>query len=158
MGEHVQLEGVLSHQALAELSRVKFVRVHQPLKWSYGYAKSPAFVKSMEFARLIEGAVGIPVRISYTNIACFEKGDYTVLYDALKPARGFVFFLDVFSLDESCGGFTSFVGKTGEMVRVVPKRNVLSIIKADGLRFFTKYVNHHAKSPRVFLIGVALPK
>lgn len=159
MVEHVQLEGVLSEGALKEIVKAKFVKVYEPLKWSYGYAKSPAFVRSNEFKRLIETAVGVPVKLSYTNLARFDKGDYTVLYDALKPAKGFIFFIDLVSLDESCGGFTSFVGVDGkEVVRVVPRKNTLSIINADGLRFFTKYVNHRAKRPRMFILGVALPK
>lgn len=159
MGEHVQLEGVLSEDALAEIARARFKRVYDPLKWSYGSGRVPSFVGSKGFAQLIGAAVGVPVSIASTSLVCFAQGDYTVLYDALKRARGFVFFLDVESIDESCGGFTSFVDGAGkEVVRVVPQKNVLSIVKADGLRFFTKYVNHRAKRPRVFVLGVALPK
>lgn len=158
MVEHLQLEGVLSEEALKEFAKVKFVKVYQPLKWSYGYAKSPAFVRSKEFVRLVGDAVGVPVRLVYSNVVRFDKGDYTVLYDALKPAKGFVFLLDIVDGDELAGGYTSFVNGEGEVVRVVPRKNTLSIIRADGLRFFTKYVNHYAKRPRVFILGVALPK
>jgi len=62
--------------------------------------------------------------------------------------------LDLASLDESWGGYTSVVGDAGEVIRIIPQANTLSIITiAHDQDHFVKYVNCTAASPRVLWIA-----
>lgn len=150
---NVQLVQFLSHKGLNEF-KLNFKKVYDPLKCSYGISKAPFFVKSREFCAVLSAVIGRELHAE--QIACyfFDKGDYTVLYDALKPGKGIAFILDLIDGDELWGGYTSFMKKGKEIVRVIPKDNALSLVDQSGLRSFVKYINHHAESPRVFLYGV----
>ena len=63
-------------------------------------------------------------------------------------------FLDLNPFDESWGGYTVFMKGDEELLRVIPHGNSLFLIDQTGLNSFTKYVNHNAKNPRVFLYAV----
>lgn len=144
---NLQLMSFLSAEAFNSFKNLKFKRVYIPGKYSYSIAKAP----ELGLQPVLQKLTGKKFKFS---ILKFEHGDYTVLYDALRPAKGFVVMLDLFDFDESWGGYTSFVKDNKEMVRVVAKQNALIIINQSGLRSFTKYVNHHATHPRIFLYGV----
>ncbi|MBI4145840.1 hypothetical protein HY489_00715 [Candidatus Woesearchaeota archaeon] len=151
---HVQLLDFLSGPALKELGLLNWSEDFVPMKWRFLSATPPAFVRSQEFLDVLSVVLG-RMRSAYLSAQRFGKGDYSLLYDSLRPLGGIAFFLDVNSLDESCGGYSSFVDAAGkEVVRVVPRKNSLSLVDARGLRFFTKYVNHHAGNDRVFVGGV----
>lgn len=145
---NLQLLSFLSVESFNEFRNLKFKRVYVPGKFSYSISKAPVL---KEFQAILQKLTGKKFTFSMMK---FEHGDYTVLYDALKPAKGIVVMLDFFDLDESWGGCTSFMKNNEELFRVVAKQNSLTIINQSGFRSFTKYVNHHATHPRVFLYGV----
>lgn len=126
---------------------LKFKRVYIPEKYSYSVAKASA----SKLQRVLQKLTGKKFKFSAIK---FEHGDYTLLYDDLKPSKGIVCMLDLFDFDESWGGYTSFTKDGEEVVRVVARQNALTIINQSGLRSFTKYVNHRASHPRIFLYGV----
>lgn len=151
----VQLNEILVPKELRVFGSLKWKRVYYPGKFSLHYAKPPAVWK--EFQKLVSRLIGKKVHCSMWCIALMP-GDYSVLYDALKPCKGFMFMFDVNTVPEDCGGYTVFLKGGKEVVRVVPKSNSFTIVNQRGLRMFHKYVNHLARSPRVFLCGVALAK
>jgi hypothetical protein len=124
------------------------------LKVSCSIGKAPVFVKSREFCAVLSAVIGREMHVAHVGFFLFGKGDYTVLFDELRPESGVAFFLDLVDGDESWGGYSSFMKGSKEVVRVVAKGNALSLVDQSGLRSFTKYVNHHAQKPRVFLYGV----
>ncbi|MBS3148568.1 hypothetical protein J4219_06790 [Candidatus Woesearchaeota archaeon] len=154
----LRLIDFLSPAWLKVLSAKSWQKAHNPLKYSYSVSKAPDVAKSSEFKNLISTIVGHKIRLSALTIAKFSKGDYSLLYDSLKSGKGVLFFLDLNSLSETEGSYAVFVKGDTEVLRVIPERNSLVLVRYDGLRFFTKYLNHRAKSERIFLIGVALPK
>jgi len=147
---NMQLISFLSKKGLAEFKNLKFKHVYDPMTYSYHVSKPPAFAK--ELVVVLQSLLGF----KSGNLSCFafKKGDYTVLYDKLKPAKGIAMFLDISDWDESWGGYTAFMKKNDEVVRVIGRRNALTLVNHSGLRSFTKHVNHHAKHPRIFLYGV----
>lgn len=145
---NVQLLDILSNKSLNKLSSAKWSHKYEPLKFSVHAANPPIVERLPELLQFLTG-----LKQWKYSFLCLRQGDYSVLYDTLKSGKGFVFFLDVNSLDESWGGYTSFMKKE-EVFRVVPKANSLAIVRQDGLRHFHKYVNHKARNPRIFLYGV----
>ena len=154
----LRLIDFLSPAGLKVLLAKSWQKALNPLKYSYSVSKAPSFTNSSDFKKLISTIVGFDVKLSALALAKFSKGDYSLLYDSLKSGRGVLFFLDLNSLGEEEGGYTVFVKDDTEVLRIIPERNSFVLIRYDGLRFFTKYLNHRAKSDRIFLIGVALPK
>ncbi len=151
----VQLNDVLVPSALRVFENLKWKHSYYPLKLSLHYSKPPEVWKV--FQKLVSELIGKKVKCGMWCIAMFP-GDYSVLYDSLKPGKGFMFMFDVSDLSESCGGYTVFLKGSEEVVRVVPKRNSFTIVNQTGLKVFHKYLNHHAQRPRIFLYGVALAK
>ncbi|RJQ21890.1 hypothetical protein C4580_01870 [Candidatus Woesearchaeota archaeon] len=136
-------------------------RKHDPLRFSYQVGKVPSFIHSVEFLRLLEGIAGFRGRLAEVELCVFGKGDYTVLSDAQKKGRGVLFLLRVnpnLRWDEEWGGFVSLIAKEGEVMRVSPQENALTVINYRGLRSFVKYVNHHAPSSFVLIRGFLVPK
>jgi hypothetical protein len=150
---NIQLLQFLSQKGLDRF-KLKFKRKYDPLKYSFGMAKAPEFVKSMEFCAVLSAVIGREMHVLQAGSLQFEKGDYTVLCDTVKPGKGVFFILDLLDGDESWGGYMSFMKGDREVVRVVPKGNALSLVDIAGLKNFVKYLNHHAQKPRVFLYGV----
>ena len=60
----------------------------------------------------------------------------------MKPTTSYIMLLDVTSVAEEAGSYTSFLDDSGEVVRVVPKKNALFLINQTGLKSFVKYHNH----------------
>lgn len=151
----VQLNEILAPKELRVFNGLKWKRSYYPEKFSLHYAKPPAVWK--EFQKLVSRLIGRKVHCGMWCIALMP-GDYSVLYDALKPCKGFMFMFDVNAVPENCGGYTVFMKGDEEVVRVLPKSNSFTIVNQFGLRMFHKYVNHHAKNPRIFLCGFAQAK
>ncbi len=151
----VQLNEILSHKALRSFQNLKWKHSYYPLKFSLHYSKPPRVWK--EFQTLVSKLIGRKVQCGMWCIAMLP-GDYSVLYDSLKPGKGFIFMFDLTSLEESCGGYTVFMKGDEEVVRIVPKSNSFTIVNQSGLKVFHKYLNHRARHPRIFLCGVALAK
>ncbi|MEM3154220.1 MAG: hypothetical protein QW165_01485 [Candidatus Woesearchaeota archaeon] len=151
----VQLTEILVPGALRVFENLKWKRAYYPDKFSLHYSHPPVVWK--EFQKLVSKLIGKKVHCSMQCIALMP-GDYSLLYDALRHGKGFIFMFDVNTVPESCGGYTVFLKGNEEVVRVVPKSNTFTIINQSGLKSFHKYVNHHAKNPRIFLCGVALAK
>ncbi len=145
---NMRLLSFLSPKNLGRFKHLKFKRVYVPEKCSYHVAKAPAIKELHLVLKKLTGKKFI------FSVLKFEHGDYTVLYDDLKPAKGVAVILDLVNFDESWGGYTSFMKGSEELFRVVAKQNSLTLIDQSGLRSFTKYVNHHAQHQRVFLYGV----
>lgn len=151
----VQLNEILSEDDLRSFGKLKWKHSYYPLKFSLHYSKPPVVWKSVQ--KLVSALIGKKVQCGMWCIALFQ-GDYSVLYDALKPGKGFMFMLDISDFDESWGGYTVFLKGDDEVVRIVPRRNSFTIVNQSGLKFFHKYVNHRAGCPRIFLCGVAQAK
>lgn len=151
---NIQLMFFLSQKGLDEFKQLEFKHVYEPTKYSYEVAKAPNFVKTAEFCAIISTIVGRDVHVKSAECRLFDKSDYTILYDALEAGKGFVLMLDLVNWDEAWGGYTSFMKGNKEIFRIVPRGSALSIIDNSGLRMFTKYVNHHATHPRIFLYAV----
>ncbi|HLF55008.1 MAG TPA: hypothetical protein VI612_04780 [Candidatus Nanoarchaeia archaeon] len=145
---NVQLLDILSSKGLKKLSNAKWSHKYEPLKFSVHVANPPIIERLPALLQFLTGLK--QWKYSFLSL---KQGDYSVLYDKLKPSKGFAFFLDINSLDESWGGYTSFMKKE-EVFRVVPKKNSLTLINQSGLRHFHKYVDHKARNPRIFLYGV----
>lgn len=144
----VQLLDFLSSSGLKKL-KSKWSRNYNPLEFSLHHGRAPIIKGLPDILQLLTGLK----KWKYA-LLCLEKGDYSVLYDELKPGKGFAFFLDLSDLDESWGGYTSFMKDSEEIIRVVPRANALTVVNQAGLKSFHKYVNHHASHSRVFLYGV----
>ncbi len=151
---NLQLLSFLSPVGFIKLS-LEFKHFYVPKKYSYSKAKPPVFDG---FQDVMSAIVGYKVKIHSLACCAFQNGDYTLLYDALKPGKGIAFFLDLTDWDISWGGYTSFLKKNKEVMRVIPRKNSLSLVDQNGLKSFTKYVNHHTSRPRLFLYGILLPK
>lgn len=145
---NLQLLSFLSSKGLEHFKHSRFKRVFIPEEYSHSVAKAPA-IKGLQ--SILQKLTGKKFTFSVLK---FEHGDYTVLYDALKPAKGVAVILDLADFDESWGGYTSFMKDSEELFRVVAKQNSLTLVNQSGLKSFTKYVNHHAQHPRIFLYGV----
>ena len=150
---NIQLLQFLSQKGLDKF-KFKFKKLYAPLKVSCSIGKAPAFVKSREFCAVLSAVIGREMHVAHSGLYLFDKNDYTVLFDELKPEKGVAFILDLVDGDDSWGGYTSFMKGDREVVRVIAKGNALSLVDQSGLKSFTKYVNHHAQKPRVFLYGV----
>ncbi len=145
---NLQLLSFLSSKGIEHFKHLNFKRFFVPEEYSYGVAKAPAIKELQSVLQKLTGK-----RFTF-SVLKFEHGDYTVLCDDLKPAKGVVVVLDLADFDESWGGYTSFMKDGEELFRVVAKQNSLALINQSGLRSFTKYVNHHAQHPRILLYGV----
>ncbi len=151
----VQLHEILVPGALRSFKNLKWKHLYNPLKFSLHYSTPPNVWKV--FQNLVSELIGKKVKCGMWCIALLP-GDYSVLYDSLKPGKGFIFMYDLNSVPESWGGYTVLLKDDKEVVRVIPKENSFTIANQSGLRMFHKYLNHHAKKPRIFLCGVALAK
>jgi len=93
------------------------------------------------FSRLVTGKEPLsqlPLRFSHRS--------YTLLHDEDSSASGVValFFLD--DWPQGCGGEIVFVHHGTTILRVLPVKNSLLLVRcARGTRYFVKYVNHKAK-------------
>jgi hypothetical protein len=148
---NIQLQSFLSEKGFALFKHLKFRHVYVPEKCCYSIAGAPEL---KGFNAVLSSIVGKKVKAKSVFCFMFGKGDYTLLYDAIKPGSGVAFFLDLFDFDESLGGFSSFLKDSKEVFRVVAKSNSLTLVNQSGLKSFVKFVNHHAPNPRVFLYGV----
>jgi len=148
----VSLSDFLMPSALADVLGLKWKQKYEPLKFSYSYAKGPDWKSELEV--FISKIVGRKLKFKLLEWRKFKKGDYTLLYDSLKPESGFVVMVDVVPVAQECGGFSSFIGDSGEVARVVAEKNTLTLVDVAGLRYFVKRLNHYSKSPRIFLYGV----
>jgi len=158
--EHFKREGsmqlleFLTPKALEKFQNMKWRHVYVPMKYSYRFVAAP---KIPWFSDFVSHIIGGPINVKLSCLS-FAHGDYSVLYDSLKPGKGYAIMLDINDFPESWGGYTVFMKGSKEVVRVVPKRNSLTIVNQNNLKSFHKYVNHHAKYPRIFLYGIAVPK
>ena len=150
----LQLISFLSEKGLQQFNGMKFIRAYVPVMYSYHLANAPRFAFSEEFRKIMCRLVGSEVKVSDLAVIRHQHGDYSLLYDMLKPGRHTIFMLDIAEMKEEWGAWTSFLKGNEEVFRVVPKRNALTLVNQKGLRCFTKYVNHNAKNPRTFLYGV----
>jgi len=148
---NIQLRSFLSEKGIELFGHLKFRHVYVPEKYCYSIADGPEL---KGFDAVLSSIVGQKLKAKSVSCFMFGRGDYTLLYDAIKPGSGVAFFLDLFDFDESLGGFSSFLKDGKEVFRVVAKSNSLALINQSGLKSFVKFVNHRAKSPRVFLYGV----
>lgn len=144
----------LSEKGLGQFSNLDWQQKYDPLRFKYQVAEPPAFARSEEFSAILEKVLGFPVAFEVLECRKFGHGDYTLLYDELAPGKGLVVSLELSGMDEAWGGYTSFIQGSEEVVRQVPVENALFVINQEGLHSFTKYVNHHAGHPRVFLYGI----
>ena len=145
----LQLQSFLSHSGLKQFTNFKWKKCYNPLEFSYSVANPPSFVFSPEFKEVISNLTGRKVKSA--SMFCFQHGDYSLLFDDLKPQTNVVAMLDLFDVDELAGGWTSFLEDGKEVFRVVPKRNALTLVSQNKFYSFTKYVNHHASNHRVML-------
>lgn len=152
----VGIMDVLSEKGLAMLDDVSWKRKYEPLEYSYSVAEVSGKFEE-EVQAFLGKLLGFPVVFDLLEARKFEQGDYTVLTDAMKPAEGIAFFLELSTLPEEGGGYSSFVSD-GEQFRIVPIKNALFVVDQAGLKSFTKYVNHHAPNPRLVVFGVARVK
>jgi len=151
----VQLNEILVPGALRSFQNLKWKHLYDPLKFALHYSSPPEVWK--EFQKLVSKLIGKKVNCGMWCIA-MTPGDYSVLYDSLKPGKGFIFMFDLNAVPENCGGYTVLLKGDREVARVVPKSNSFTIVNQAGLKVFHKYLNHHVKHPRIFLCGVALAK
>ncbi len=147
----LQLLDFLMPDALRAFEKLKFKHSYDPLKFSLHHSMPPSVWKVLP--EVMAHLTGQRMKCKFTCIAAMP-GDYSVLYDSLKPGKGFAVFLDVNELSESLGGYSVFMKGSKEVVRVVPRRNALTVVEQNGLRSFIKYVNHKARHSRIFLYGV----
>lgn len=147
----VSLSDVLMPSALADVLGLKWKQKYDPLKFSYSVAKGPEW--KLELEVFLSKIAGKTLKFKKLEWRKFKHKDYTLLYDSLKP-EGFVVMIDIVPMAQEWGGYSSFIGDSGEVARVIAEKNTLTLINAKGLRHFVKRVNHHSKAPRIFLYGV----
>lgn len=130
-------------------TKIRWTKAQDPLRFSFSKAKAPKWANSVkQFVERIAGKGKVTMELRK-----FDKGDYTLLYDELKEGKGVFFSLEFASLDESWGGYTSFIEKA-ELMRIVPQANTLYVVNQSKLKSFVKYINHHAGRSRIALQGV----
>lgn len=140
----------LSELGLLSFKNMAWSENYEPLSHSYKIASPPSFVNS-SFVNLISQVVGKKLKLKTAQVRAFLEGDYTLLADDTKPAKGYAVILDVNSVAEEVGSYTSFLNDKEEVIRVVPKKNALFIVNQSGLKSFVKYHNHKSQTPKVFL-------
>jgi hypothetical protein len=148
----VSLGNFLMPSALADVLGLSWKVKYEPLKFSYSFAKGPSWKSELEV--FLSKIVGKKLKFKVLEWRKFKHGDYTLLYDSLKEESGFVVMVDIVPREQEWGGYSSFISRSGEVARVVAEKNTLTLVNAKGLRHFVKRVNHHSKSPRIFLYGV----
>jgi|GEM_PF-4904884 len=148
----VSLQNILLSSALADVLGLKWKLKYEPLKFSYSFAKGPLWKN--ELGAFVSKIVQKNLKFKSLEWRKFKPGDYTLLYDSLPKETGFVLMIDVVPIDESWGGYSSFIDKNGEVSRVIAEKNTLTLVNAKGLRSFVKKLNHHSKGARIFLYGV----
>lgn len=148
----VSLSDVLMPSALADVLGLKWKQKYEPLKFSYSFAKGPVWKSELEV--FLSKIAGKRLKFKQLEWRKFKHKDYTLLYDSLKPESGFVVMADIVPREQEWGGYSSFIGDSGEVARVIAEKNTLTLVNAKGLRHFVKRVNHHSRSPRIFLYGV----
>jgi len=148
----VSLSNILMPSALADVLCLKLKEKYEPLKFSYSFAKGPVWKGELEV--FLSGIVGKKIKFKQLEWRKFKSGDYTLLYDSLPKERGFVVMIDIIPLSQEWGGYSSFIGDSGEVARVIAQKNTLTLVNAKGCRHFVKRVNHHSKNQRIFLYGV----
>ncbi len=149
----MQLRDFLSREEVEKFQRLKWGVQYEPKTCSYRRAVPPLCTRSKSFLAVVRQVVG-KRNVKVWECRAFEHGDYTVLYDALKPGKGVALFLDMNACQEEWGGYSVFLRNGKEVVRLVPRANTLTLVSQSGLKSFVKYVNYKARHPRVFLYGV----
>lgn len=143
-------------QCLASVQKSSFTKKYVPDRFSFSEAKIPAEISklltSKQFADFVSSIVGKKLSLKNLKILSFSHKDYTLLHDNLKGYSGFDLVFDFNTIDESCGGFTSYVRNGQEVVRIVPIANALTLIKRrKDMLSFVKYVNHRSEKSRIFI-------
>jgi len=162
--KNISLPQFLSAKGLAQFKDPKWKRTFHPLTESYHTAKVPQVIYSKKFANMLSAIIGVKIKIEDAKTFKFFKGDYTLLADSTKHHNTPAFILNInkpmekSAWKEEFGGYTSFLQKNEEAVRVIPQYNKLFIIDARGIRSFTKYINHRAPFPITFITGKILPQ
>ena len=89
-----------------------------------------------------------------SKVFSFSHGDYSLLEDDVFEEEGYCLIFDFCDFDELFGGYHSFVKDSEEVVRLLPKKYCLSIVKTSkDMQSFVKYVNHFAgEKKRMFLL------
>lgn len=148
----VSLNNILMPSALADVLGLKWAEKYEPLKFSYSFARGPVWKSELEV--FLSKIVGKKLKFKVLEWRKFKHKDYTLIYDGLKPESGFVVMVDIVPGAQEWGGYSSFIGDSGEVARVVAEKNTLTLVNAMSLRHFVKRVNYHSKASRIFLYGV----
>ena len=87
------------------------------------------------------------------TIKKYGHKDYTLLSDKEKKKIGVCIIDFTKGWKKEAGGYTSFIKKNEERVRVYPKYNTCTLIETRNKRSFVKYVNCLSKKKRVIIEG-----
>lgn len=152
----VQLHNFIEEKEFERILRIildlRFTRTVVPDKYSYQTAQIPTVIRSMfnelnPFLKKVTGKV-----IRHILIEMFQPGDYTLRKSDGKKENRREVILDFATIDEKCGGYSSIVNDDGEIFRLFPSANTLTIldIKKDQ-DYFVKYLNSRTHNPRLII-------
>lgn len=161
----IQLREILSkklyNSILPQLKKIKWeLKEEKTDYFRYSIGELPEdllkLLRADFFKEFISSLTGIKFNGLKLRFFRFSSGDYTLLHDKLKPKEGVVLILDLTrDWDVKWGGQNIFLNEDNELLRINPLSNSLTLIKRDNqVKDFVKYVNHFAKTDRIFVYGI----
>lgn len=128
-----------------QLEMTTFDDEYAPDTHSYSIAELPEeleeFVTSPEFTAFLTFITEKNGNVQW-EIQAFRTGDYTLLGDEEEGSYLDCLFCCTDDWKQEYGGFISYVQENQEVLRVVPKRNSLTVVHLQkGIKGFIKYVN-----------------
>lgn len=142
----VQLREFLTPRAYHRAMKKVLLR-HQFVPDKYSFQEGKGILLLSVLSLIISTNVKMYLRV-------FKHRDYLLLHDDQNTSKSYDILLDLQNMDESWGGWSSYVRDSVEVVRIFPIANALTIVRREaGTRSFVKYVNHHALNPRRMLFA-----
>ena len=152
----VQLQQILIPEVYAKLLKVllqkQFFHRKVPDEFSYATTESMQLVSEVcrALAPLVHTITG--KKLGKKQIELYQHCDYTLRKDKHNRKRRTELILDLVTLEELWGGYTSIADAEGEVARFVPQANSLTIIELiEDQDMFVKYVNCLAERSRLLL-------
>lgn len=158
---NIQLQDFLKENVLKalqkEMKSLSYSHSYKPDQHSYFTADAPesfiSLLESKDFKELIEQITGKEVKDIFCEASYFGQKNYILLSDKEIIKEGIAFFFDLQDWDIKNGGSNWLLNNKEENIIYNPKANSLLLVKqSKHLRSTIRYINHHAKDNKRFII------
>ena len=129
-----------------DISGIKFVRSYGPSLHSYSFSEFNDKEVIEAISNFLVGIINEKISFRSAKIFIFKRGDYTLMNDNMNESNGIkVIFELTHKWNNEANGYTSFIKDNSEILRILPMKESLTIIKTDNkMKSFVKYVNYKA--------------